>query len=88
MLPDVKSQLIGKDSDAGKNEGKRRRGLAEDEMVREYYDSIDMNLSRLWEILDGRGAWHPRVHEVTKGQTQLSDWTRGPTNQPGPALRI
>ena len=51
-------------------------------------DSIDMNLSRLWEIVEDRGAWHPRVHEVTKGQTQLSDWTRGPTNQPGPALRV
>ena len=31
--PDVKSQLIGKDPDAGKTEGKRRRGATEDEMV-------------------------------------------------------
>ena len=34
LLPDIKSQLIGKDSDAGMNEGKRRRGLTEDEMAR------------------------------------------------------
>ena len=36
-------------------------------------DSIDMNLSRLWEIVEDQRAWHPRVHEVTKSQTQLSN---------------
>ena len=36
--------------------------------------SMDMNLSNLWEIVGGRGAWGASVHGVTKSQTQLSDW--------------
>jgi len=36
-------------------------------------DSMDMNLSKLWEIVEGRGAWRAVVHGVTKSQTQLSD---------------
>ena len=35
-------------------------------------DSIDMNLSKLWELVD-REAWHAAVHGVTKSQTQLSN---------------
>ena len=36
-------------------------------------DSTDMNLSKLQEIVEDRGAWCAAVHEVTKSQTQLSD---------------
>ena len=36
-------------------------------------NTMDMNLSKLWEILDDRGAWRAAVHGVTKGQAQLSD---------------
>ena len=36
-------------------------------------DSMDMNLSKLWEIVEDRGAWHAAVHGVAKSQTQLSD---------------
>ena len=36
-------------------------------------NSIDMNLSKLREIVEDRGAWHAVVHEVTKSQTQFSD---------------
>ena len=36
-------------------------------------DSIDMSLSKLWEIVKDREAWHAAVHEVTKSWTQLSD---------------
>ena len=32
-------------------------------------DSMDVNLSKLWEIVKDRGAWHAAVHGVTKGQT-------------------
>ena len=36
-------------------------------------DSMDMNLSKLWELVKDREAWHVVVHEVTKNQTRLSD---------------
>ena len=35
---------------------------------------MDMNLSKLWEILKDRGAWHAAVHGVTKSQTWLRNW--------------
>ena len=36
-------------------------------------DSVDMSLSKLWELVRDREAWHAIVHEVTKSQTRLSD---------------
>ena len=36
-------------------------------------DSMDMHLSKLWELVIDRKAWHAAVHGVTKSQTQLSD---------------
>ena len=36
-------------------------------------DSNDMNLSKLWEIVEDRGAWSAAVHGVTKSQTGLRD---------------
>ena len=38
-------------------------------------DSMDMSLSKVWEMVKDREAWHAAVHEVTKNQTQLSDRT-------------
>ena len=38
-------------------------------------DSMDMSLSKLWEIVKDREAWRAAIHEVTKSQTRLSDWT-------------
>ena len=38
-------------------------------------DSMDMSLSKLWELVTDREAWHAVVHRVSKSQTQLSDWT-------------
>ena len=38
-------------------------------------DSMDMNLSKLWEIVKDREAWHASVHRVAKSQTQLSNST-------------
>ena len=36
-------------------------------------DSMDMNLSKVWEMVKDREAWHAAVHGVTKSQTRLSD---------------
>ena len=36
-------------------------------------NSVDMNLSKVWEIMEDRGAWHAIVHGVAKSWTRLSD---------------
>ena len=38
-------------------------------------DSMDMNLSELWELVMDREAWHDAIHEIAKSRTWLSDWT-------------
>ena len=47
-------------------------------------DSTDMSLSKVWELVMDREAWHAAVHEVTKSQTRLSDWTE--LNWPQPLI--
>ena len=73
--PDVKSWLIWKVCDAGKDWGQEEKGLTEDEMVGVITNSIDMGLGGLRELVMDREAWRAVVHGVTKSQRWLSDWT-------------
>ena len=56
-----------------KIEGKRRRGQQRKRWLDSITDSVDMSLSKLWEMVEDRGAWRATVHGVPKSETQLSN---------------
>ena len=62
----------------GKIEGRRRRGQQRMRWFDGITDSMDMTLSKLWELVMDREAWHTAVHGVTKSQKQLNNTTNNP----------
>ena len=73
--PHVKSWLTGKNPDAGRVEGRRRRGRQRTRWLDCITDSMNMGLGGLWELVMDREVWCTAIHGVTKSQTWLSDWT-------------
>ena len=73
--PHVKSWLIGKDSDAGRDWGQEEKGTTEDEMAGWHHWLDGRESEWTQELVMDREAWRAAIHGVTESWTRLSDWT-------------
>ena len=73
--PHVKSWLIGKDSDAGRDWGQEEKGTTEDEMAGWHHQPNGREFEWTPGVGDGQEGWHAAIHGVTKSWTRLSDWS-------------
>ena len=73
---DAKNSLLRKDPDAGKDWRHEEKGTTENDVVDSITKSMDMSLSKFWELVIGTEVWHVAVHKFRKSQMWLSYWTQ------------
>ena len=73
--PDARNWLIGKDPNSGKAWRREEKGWQRTKWLDDITDSMDMSFNKLWMLVMDREAWCALIHQVTRSQTWLSNWT-------------